>query len=61
MQGDGEILEPAFQYKHVILKEGTRTCGLRKKKRLLVKDLKVIEKQSGKEGKRRTKLKACES
>lgn len=61
--GDAEILEPAFLYKHVILKEGTRTCSLRKKNKTdcLLKDLKVIEKQNGKEGKRRTKQKACES
>lgn len=55
--GDAAILEPAFLNKHVILKEGTRTCSLRKKKTTdcLLKDLKVIEKQSGKKGKRRTK------
>lgn len=32
--GDAEILEPAFLYKRVILKEGTRTCSLRKKKQI---------------------------
>lgn len=62
MLGDAEILEPAFLHKHVILKEDTRTCSLKKKKAdCLLKDLKVIENQSGKEGKRRTKQKACES
>lgn len=49
--GDAAILEPAFLNKHVILKEGTRTCSLRKKKnRLLVERSKSDRKAEREEG-----------